>query len=94
MDKRITIGIIGDFDLRKVSHPATMEAIHHAAKHLSVETQIDWLPTSSMLTAEGQKHLKEFDCIWASSGSPYESMEGMISGIRIARELDKPFIGT
>ena len=94
MGRRIRIGIIGDFDPSKTSHPATVEAIHHAAGRLSIETQIAWLPTPSILTGEGQERLKECDCIWASSGSPYESMDGMIRGIEIARELDKPFIGT
>jgi CTP synthase (UTP-ammonia lyase) len=90
----IRIGIIGDFDPNKISHPTTVGAIHHAAKRLSVETQIAWLPTPSILTEGGRRRLEGLDCIWASSGSPYESMDGMITGIQIARELDKPFIGT
>ena len=94
MGRKIRIGIIGDFDPNKISHPATVDAIRHAAGRLSIETQIAWLPTPSMLTGEGQEHIKEFDCIWASSGGPYESMDGMIRGIQIARELGKPFIGT
>jgi hypothetical protein len=32
MRKRISVGIIGDFDLSKVSHPATVDAIHHSAR--------------------------------------------------------------
>jgi len=94
MGRKIRIGIIGDFDPNKISHPATVDAIHHAAGHLSVEIQITWLPTPSILTKEGQECVKELDCIWASSGSPYKSMDGMIRGIQIAREMDKPFIGT
>jgi CTP synthase (UTP-ammonia lyase) len=94
MSKIIRVGIIGDFDPLKVSHPATNDAILHAAKSLSIETDITWISTPSMLTQEGQQQLKEADCIWASSGSPYASMDGMIKGIQIARELNRPFIGT
>ncbi len=94
MGRTVSVGIIGDFDPSKISHPATVDGIHHAAERLSIETQIAWLPTPSILTGDGQKRVKELDCIWASSGGPYESMDGMIRGIQITRELDKPFIGT
>ena len=94
MKRKIDVGVLGDFDPNKISHPATNDAIHHAAKYLSVEANITWIPTPSLLTAEGQKSLAEFDCLWASSGSPYQSTPGMIKGIQVARELDRPFIGT
>ena len=95
MIKRIiNVGILGDFDPNKISHPATNDAIRHAAKYLTVEANITWIPTPSLLTGERQKSLAVFDCLWASSGSPYQSTAGMIKGIQIAREMDRPFIGT
>lgn len=94
MRRAIKIGIIGDYDLNKISHPATNNAIQQAAKHLSCEVDITWLPTPTILTEKGQKSLVEFDGLWASSGSPYQSTAGMIKGIEIARGLDRPFIGT
>jgi CTP synthase (UTP-ammonia lyase) len=94
MKRTVNIGILGEYDLNKTSHPATISAINHAAGQLSLQTNISWLPTPSLLAEEVQKSLKEFDCLWASSGSPYKSMEGMLTGIRVAREIDRPFIGT
>jgi CTP synthase len=94
MKRAINIGIIGDYNPEKISHPATNKSIRHAAKQLTVEANIKWLPTPSFLTDEGQKSLTRYDCIWASAGSPYQSMDGAIKGIQMARELDKPFIGT
>jgi CTP synthase (UTP-ammonia lyase) len=94
MKRIINVGVLGDFDPNKVSHPATNDAIHHAAKYLAAKAKITWISTPSLLTAEGQKSLAEFDCLWASSGSPYQSAAGMLKGIRITRELDRPFIGT
>jgi CTP synthase (UTP-ammonia lyase) len=94
MSQKVKIGIIGDFDSNCSSHLATIEAIHHAAGRLSLESDITWVPTASLLTAEGRNKLKRFDCFWASPGSPYKSMQGAIKGIRIARESGKPFIGT
>jgi CTP synthase (UTP-ammonia lyase) len=90
----IRVGILGDFDPNKNSHSATNDAIRHAAKHLSIEAQISWISTPSLLTDPGQKSLAQYDGLWASPGSPYQSMPGMIKGIQTARLLDRPFVGT
>ncbi len=94
MNRTIDIGIIGDFDEKKTSHTATMNAIEHAAGYLSIKTKVTWLPTPSFLKEEAPENLKQYDCIWVSSGAPYKSMEGAIQGIRRAREIKKPLIGT
>jgi CTP synthase (UTP-ammonia lyase) len=94
MKSPLKIGIIGDFDPKKNSHPATLEAIRQAADFLSLEATTEWLPTPSFLNEEGLKKLADFDAIWASSGSPYQSASGMLKAIRWARESGKPFIAT
>ncbi len=82
MKININIGIIGDYNVKKISHPATMEAINHAASFLSVKTTVTWLPTTSFLTSKAEKSLKQYDVIWASSGGPYESFEGMLIALK------------
>jgi CTP synthase (UTP-ammonia lyase) len=94
MKKQIKIGIIGDYDAGRQSHQATVDSILHAAARLELEAGITWLPTPALLTEKIQKSLRRFDALWASPGSPYRSMEGALTGIRIARELDRPFVGT
>ena len=94
MAGNITISIIGDYDEKKVSHPATNESIKHAADYLHLNTKFNWLSTKSLLTEKGIKSLLDCDVVWASSGSPYESLDGAVHAIRIARESGKPFIGT
>ncbi len=94
MNQMIDIGIIGDYDANLSSHPATNAAIEHAADQLAVKASVEWIPTPSLLTAAGQEKLEQFDGLWASAGSPYQSMEGALSGIRFAREKNKPFFGT
>lgn len=91
MSQTVRIGIIGDFDQKKPSHPATNAAIEHAASRLSIKVKIDWLPTSPLERTPG---LERFDGLWASSGSPYQSIEGALNAIRLARESGRPFIGT
>ncbi len=93
MKSRIKLGIIGDYDKNKSSHPATVEAIQHAAGKLSLDVDVTWIPTPSIPTDNGLKELRSFDGLWASPGSPYNSMNGALAGIRIAREMNKPFFG-
>jgi CTP synthase (UTP-ammonia lyase) len=94
MIHEINIGIIGDFDEKKISHPATMQAIKHASAYLKIKVKTNWLPTPSFLTKKVPETIEEYDAIWASSGSPYQSMDGAIAGIQRARKTGKPFIGT
>jgi CTP synthase (UTP-ammonia lyase) len=90
----VNIGIIGDFDANRDSHVSTNAAVEHAAAYLSIKVITSWLPTSSFLVENRHKTLEQYDAIWASSGSPYRSMEGAIKAIHIAREEGRPFIGT
>ncbi len=93
MQKATKVGVLGDFDPAKVSHPAINHSIRHSARKLSLETAVTWLPTASLLTGAGQTGLLAYDCLWAASGDP-QSPQGLIRGIQIVRELDRPFLGT
>lgn len=94
MDGTVRIGIIGDFNPDLPSHPATNRAIAHAAASLSIDAQVEWLPTPECLDEKSPTLLAQFHGLWASPGSPYRSMEGALAAIRYAREQDRPFIGT
>jgi CTP synthase (UTP-ammonia lyase) len=99
MNRPLRIGIIGDFKGSNPSHLATNEAIQHAASMLSLAVECSWLPTPSLDCAPSgadgkQTLLTQFDGLWCSPGSPYQSMAGALKAIRFAREHDKPFIGT
>jgi CTP synthase (UTP-ammonia lyase) len=88
---KINIGIIGEYDAKKTSHTATNEAIRHAAAYLGIEVVINWLATTLFLE---KQRPEQFDAFWASPGSPYQSPEGAIWGIKLVREMDRPFIAT
>ncbi len=94
MKSTVRIGMIGDHDTRKPSHAATDAALRHTADALDVELDVTWQPTPSLLTKKGLATLAAADGVWASPGSPYESYEGALAGIRAARERGRPFIGT
>ncbi len=93
MTPAIKIGIVGDFDPQKESHRATNAALSHAAESLKFPISIEWLPTRS-LEHNTAETLYPFHALWCSPGSPYESMEGALAGIQVARKQGIPFIGT
>ena len=94
MSAPLSIGIIGDYNPASRYHLATNEAIRHAALALVLPVEITWLPTPALEGAYAGTMLERFDGLWCSPGSPYESMQGALDGIRYAREKGKPFVGT
>lgn len=94
MADTVRIGILGDFNPEFRSHHATNDAIQHAAAKLGLTVESEWIPTPSLTESEAKKVLEGFDGLWASAGSPYKSMDGMLAGIEFARRRDWPFLGT
>jgi len=87
------IGVIGDFDSARPTHVATNDAIARAAQALRATVDIEWVPTDAIASL-GTDGLAELDGLWASPGSPYRSLEGMLEAIRFAREHGRPFVAT
>lgn len=94
MDRAVNIGMIGDYDPERPAHQAVMAALGHTAAQLSVELDVSWLPTESLLVPEQIQELEQYDGLWAAPGSPYQSLDGALVGIQYARETGRPFIGT
>jgi CTP synthase (UTP-ammonia lyase) len=90
----IKIGILGDFNPEYRSHLATDASLQHAARALGLEVEAPWVPTLSLLEPGAERALESFDGLWASAGSPYKSMDGMLAGIRLARVHNWPFVAT
>ncbi len=94
MKQDLSVGIIGDFDPAKLSHIPTNEALKHAADSLESRLTVTWLPTASLVPPEARVGFDRFDAILAAPGSPYQSMEGAILGIKQARLYGLPFLAT
>jgi CTP synthase (UTP-ammonia lyase) len=92
-DGALRIGIIGDFNRHKHSHWATEAALFHAAAQLGRHVAPRWFGTRQ-LALEGPGPLTELDGIWGAPGSPWESVDGKLIGIRFARERGVPYLGT
>jgi CTP synthase (UTP-ammonia lyase) len=94
MNSPVMIGIVGDFTPEYRSHQAINASIGHAAKRSELDVEFRWLPTPSLLDPASVEALQEFDGLWAASGGPYKSFQGMLNGIEFARSRDWPFVGT
>jgi len=92
--RTIRIGVLGDLNPDFHSHLATNASLQHAAKALGQEVETTWVPTLSLLDAHALETLAAFDGLWGSPGSPYRSMDGMLAGIRFARDQNRPFVAT
>ena len=89
----IRIGILGDFNSEYRSHHATNSSLQQAAKALGRAVEFAWIPTPG-LEGQAEEALSGNDALWASPGSPYRSMTGMLAGIEWARTHSRPFVAT
>jgi len=90
----IPIAIVGDFDLGKQTHIATNDAIVHCSAALGLSIEYRWVGTEELARSDGTRLLTEFKGFWIAPGSPYKSMDGALSAIRMARENRIPLLGT
>jgi CTP synthase (UTP-ammonia lyase) len=91
MSKRISIGLIGDYDKSVPAHQAIPLALHRAAEELHVELGFEWVPTEQIGSAT---RVAWFSGLWCVPATPYRSMDGALLAIRHAREGGVPFLGT
>src|SRR5437763_920056 len=88
------VTIAADFDPGSKSHSATNNAIAHCAAASGVGIKFRWIATTELARPHGLDILAESRGIWIGPGSPYQSMEGALTVIRLARERGIPLLGT
>jgi CTP synthase (UTP-ammonia lyase) len=94
MTNSISIGIIGDFNPEKPSHIATDAALKHAADFLSLDVKPEWLGTGNLRRKSVKDTIGQYQGLFAAPGTPYFFADGAIKGIKLAREMNIPFLGT
>jgi CTP synthase (UTP-ammonia lyase) len=82
----MTIGIVGDYNPRNVTHAATDSAFARLG------TRTSWIPTADVHADPSL--LAGYDGLLIAPGGPYLSMDGALAAIRYAREHDLPLLGT
>jgi CTP synthase (UTP-ammonia lyase) len=93
MERRVSVGVIGDFDPGFPPHPATNSALRHSAAALGVTVDVRWHATDALVDSD-LTHLRADDALWCAPGSPYKSLGGALRGVRFAREADVLLLGT
>src|SRR5262245_43949007 len=91
MQRKVLIGLIGDYDATVLAHQAIPMALRLASDSAVTELEWEWVPTQEVRTVE---RLSACDGLWCVPASPYRSMEGALLAIRYARETGLPFLGT
>jgi CTP synthase (UTP-ammonia lyase) len=92
MGSFLTVAVVGDFDETFAPHPATNDALCHAAARMGVEVDICWLATKP-LEADLSGVLAA-DALLCAPGSPYRSLSGALRALRYGREHGVPTLGT
>jgi CTP synthase (UTP-ammonia lyase) len=90
----VRIGVLADYNKNFPPHTTITPSLQHAAKALDACVEAPWIASDSLLDSAGRSALDECHGLWAGPGSPYRSLEGMLYGIRFAREQRIPFLGT
>ena len=93
MTKSISVGIIGDFNPDKLSHPSTDTSIKHAADFLGLDVKTEWLGTGNLRRKSVKDTIGQYQGLLAAP-TPYFFVDGAVKGICLAREMNIPFLGT
>jgi CTP synthase (UTP-ammonia lyase) len=83
------IALVADRSPHVRSHGRVPGLLDRLKERDQLDLDVYWVPTE-----EVDETLKGFDGIWLLPGSPYQSEEGAIAAVRIARENEIPFLGT
>jgi CTP synthase (UTP-ammonia lyase) len=89
-----TIAIVGDFKPTNPSHLATQAAIGHAAAEGGSTVESNWIGTQEVAAPGGLDRLARVRGLWIAPASPYQSMDGALQAIRLARERKIALLGT
>lgn len=94
--RSVRIAMIGDYNPAFVAHTTADASLRHVGEAFGVEIESEWVPTSSIPAdpVAAAKALAVWDGLWISAGSPYESRDGALAAIRVARERGKPMVAT
>lgn len=90
--KRLTIGLIGDYDATVLAHQAIPKALAMAAGALGLVVEARWVGTETLDSR--RPSVSGFDGIWCVPGSPYRNTSGAIAVIKASRERGISFLGT
>lgn len=90
--KRISIGLVGDFDEKMHTHVALKNAIDHCRSRLDFQVDVSWIGTQTIDQTFFDQN--KFHGFWIVPGSPYVNDNAVYNLIRWSREHDFPVLGS
>jgi CTP synthase (UTP-ammonia lyase) len=84
------IALVGDRSANVRAHARVPVIIDALLAREGIPLDPFWIGTPDVSAS----YLAGFDAIWLLPGSPYESTEGALAAVRLAREQRIPFLGT
>lgn len=89
----VSIGIIGKYVEYEDSYKSLKEALVHGALAESLKLRVTWIEAEGLEDPGYEKQLEGFDGILVPGGFGKRGVEGMLNGIRYAREQKVPYFG-
>jgi len=91
----VTIGIVGKYVEYEDSYKSLKEALVHGALAHNLKLRVDWIEAEGLESEDQsvQTQLESVDGILVPGGFGKRGIEGMLKGIRYARENQVPYFG-
>ena len=91
----VTIGIVGKYVEYEDSYKSLKEALVHGALAFNLKLNVDWIEAEGLESKDQsvQAQLEAVDGILVPGGFGKRGIEGMLKGIRYARESKVPYFG-
>lgn len=89
----VKIALVGKYVELHDAYMSVREAIKHAALHLGVEAEIEWVHSSDLEKGIGWDIIEQVDGILVPGGFGSRGVEGKIKAARFARTHNVPYFG-
>ena len=89
----VRIGVVGKYVEYEDSYKSLKEALVHGALAEGLKLRLEWIEAQSLEVPEYASMLEDYDGILVPGGFGKRGIEGMLNGIRYARETKTPYFG-
>jgi CTP synthase len=89
----VSIGIVGKYVEYEDSYKSLKEALLHGGLAHQLKVNIHWIEAEGVVGDNWEKQLEGFDGLLVPGGFGKRGIDGMLNGIRYAREQKVPYFG-
>ena len=89
----VKIGITGKYTALRDAYASIDKALEHAAAHLSVKIDAQWLDTTELAQEQVRSMLQDVHAVIVPGGFGHRGVEGKIACAQYCRENNVPYLG-